>query len=276
VWAALRLGIRDYVGKNGFPGVILGLSGGIDSALTAALAADALGADRVIGVAMPSTHSAPESLGGAEALATSLGIRLITLPIAEAVDAFESTLSEAFTGRIPDITEENIQARTRGTLLMALSNKLGPLVMATGNKSEISVGYSTLYGDMVGGFAPLRDVYKTWVYRLARWRNDSEGREVIPEETIVRPPTAELRPDQLDTDSLPPYELLDAILEGYIERGLDPAELVAQGHAAELVTEVVRLVDRAEYKRRQGPVGIKITPRAFGRDRRMPITMHHA
>ena len=276
VWAALRLGIRDYVGKNGFPGVILGLSGGIDSALTAALAADALGPDRVIGVAMPSTHSAPESLGGAEALATSLGIRLITLPIADAVDAMETTLTETFAGRTPDITEENIQARTRGTLLMALSNKLGPLVLATGNKSEMSVGYSTLYGDMVGGFAPLRDVYKTWVYRLSRWRNDSEGREVIPEETIVRPPTAELRPDQLDTDSLPPYELLDAILEGYIERGLDPAELVAQGHAAALVTEVVRLVDRAEYKRRQGPVGIKITPRAFGRDRRMPITMRHA
>ena len=158
---------------------------------------------------------------------------------------------------------------------MALSNKLGSLVLATGNKSEISVGYSTLYGDMVGGFAPLRDLYKTWVYRLSRWRNASEGREVIPEETIRRPPTAELRPDQLDTDSLPPYELLDAILEGYVERGLEPAELVAQGYADQVVADVVRMVDRAEYKRRQGPVGIKITPRAFGRDRRMPITTRH-
>lgn len=275
VWAALRLGIRDYVGKNGFPGVIIGLSGGIDSALTAALAADALGPDRVIGVALPSVHSAPESLAGAAALATSLGIALLEVPILGVVRAFEDALAEPLAGHPPDITEENLQARARGTLLMALSNKLGSLVLATGNKSEMSVGYSTLYGDMVGGFAPLRDVYKTWVYRLARWRNDAEGREVIPEETIRRPPTAELRPDQLDTDSLPPYELLDAILEGYVERGLEPAELVAQGYADQVVTDVVRMVDRAEYKRRQGPVGIKITPRAFGRDRRMPITTRH-
>lgn len=275
VWAALRLGIHDYVHKNGFPGVILGLSGGIDSALTAALAADALGPDRVTGVALPSTHSSPDSLRGAEALAEALGIRLLTLPIAGVVDAFEETLADAFTGLAADITEENLQARARGTLLMALSNKLGPLVLATGNKSEMSVGYSTLYGDMVGGFAPLRDLSKTWVYRLSRWRNDSEGREVIPEETIARPPTAELRPGQLDTDSLPPYDVLDDILEGYVERGLEPDEIVGLGHPRQVVSDVVRMVDRAEYKRRQGPVGIKITPRAFGRDRRMPITTRH-
>jgi NAD+ synthase (glutamine-hydrolysing) len=275
VWGALRTGLRDYVGKNRFPGVLIGLSGGIDSALTAALAADALGPDAVTGVAMPSELSSPESLEGAEALAESLAIRLIQLPIAPVVDAFEEVLAEPFAGREPDKTEENIQARARGTLLMALSNKLGPLVLATGNKSEISVGYSTLYGDMVGGFAPLRDLSKTWVYRLARWRNASEGREVVPEATIARPPTAELRPGQLDTDSLPPYDVLDAILEGYVEQGLEPDDLVRRGHPELLVAEVVRMVDRAEYKRRQGPVGIKITPRAFGRDRRMPITTRH-
>ncbi|MGD9573459.1 MAG: NAD+ synthase [Thermoleophilia bacterium] len=275
VWAALVVGIRDYVGKNGFPGVIMGLSGGIDSALTAALAADALGSDRVTGVALPSEHSSPESLAGAQALAEALGIRLLQVPIAGVVNAFEDALAEAFGDRAADITEENLQARARGTLLMALSNKLGPLVLATGNKSEMSVGYSTLYGDMVGGFAPLRDLSKTWVYRLCRWRNASEGREVIPEETIRRPPTAELRPGQLDTDSLPPYDVLDAILEGYVERGLEPDEIVAEGHPRQVVADVVRMVDRAEYKRRQGPVGIKITPRAFGRDRRMPITTRH-
>jgi NAD+ synthase (glutamine-hydrolysing) len=275
VWAALRTGLRDYVAKNRFPGVLLGLSGGIDSALAAALAADALGPGAVTGVAMPSSHSSPESLAGAQALAESLAVRLLVLPIAPVVDGFEEVLAEAFAGREPDITEENIQARARGTLLMALSNKLGPLVLATGNKSEMSVGYSTLYGDMVGGFAPLRDLSKTWVYRLARWRNASEGREVIPEATIARPPTAELRPGQLDTDSLPPYDLLDAILEGYVEQGLEPDDLVRRGHPEIIVAEVVRMVDRAEYKRRQGPVGIKITPRAFGRDRRMPITTRH-
>ena len=275
VWAALVLGIRDYVGKNGFPGVLIGLSGGIDSALTAALAADALGPEAVTGVALPSAHSSPESLAGAEALAEALGIRLLTVPIGGVVASFEEALAESFDGRPPDIAEENLQARARGTLLMALSNKLGPLVLATGNKSEMSVGYSTLYGDMVGGFAPLRDLSKTWVYRLSRWRNAAEGREVIPARTIARPPTAELRPGQLDTDSLPPYDLLDAILEGYVERGLEPDELVAQGHPRQVVADVVRMVDRAEYKRRQGPVGIKITPRAFGRDRRMPITTRH-
>jgi NAD+ synthase (glutamine-hydrolysing) len=275
VWAALRTGLRDYVDKNRFPRVILGLSGGIDSALTAALAADALGSERVTGVALPSSHSSPESLAGAQALAESLAIRLLELPIVPVVEAFEEVLAEPFAGRPRDIAEENLQARARGTLLMALSNKLGPLVLATGNKSEISVGYSTLYGDMVGGFAPLRDLSKTWVYRLARWRNASEGREVVPEATIARPPTAELRPGQLDTDSLPSYDVLDAILEGYVEQGLEPEDLVRQGHPQDVVAAVVRMVDRAEYKRRQGPVGIKITPRAFGRDRRMPITTRH-
>jgi NAD+ synthase (glutamine-hydrolysing) len=275
VWAALRLGLRDYVDKNGFPGVLIGLSGGIDSALTAALAADALAPERVTGVAMPSSLSSPESLAGAETLAEALGIQLLVVPIASVVSAFEDALAEPFAGRPPDIAEENLQARARGTILMALSNKLGPLVLATGNKSEISVGYSTLYGDMVGGFAPLRDLSKTWVYRLSRWRNQVEGREVVPDATIRRAPTAELRPGQLDTDSLPPYDLLDAILEGYVEQGLEPADLVRRGLPEKVVEDVVRMVDRAEYKRRQGPVGIKITPRAFGRDRRMPITSHH-
>ena len=275
VWAALRTGLRDYVGKNGFPGVLVGLSGGIDSALTATLAADALGPERVTGVAMPSSYSAAESLTGAQALAEALAIRLLDLPIVPVVDAYDEVLAEPFEGRERDVTEENIQARARGTLLMALSNKLGWLVLATGNKSEISVGYSSLYGDMVGGFAPLRDISKTWVYRLAVWRNASEGREVLPQATIDRAPTAELRPGQLDTDSLPPYDVLDAILEGYVEQGLEPDDLVRRGHPEILVAEVVRMVDRAEYKRRQGPVGIKITPRAFGRDRRMPITTRH-
>jgi NAD+ synthase (glutamine-hydrolysing) len=275
VWAALCLGLRDYVDKNRFPGVILGLSGGIDSALAAALAAGALGPERVTGVALPSVLSAPESLAGAQALSESLAIRLIEIPIAGVVDSFEEVLADALDGSVRDVTAENLQARARGTLLMALSNTLGLLVLATGNKSEMSVGYSTLYGDMVGGFAPLRDISKTWVYRLARWLNAAEGREVIPEATIRRPPTAELRPGQLDTDTLPPYDLLDAILEGYVEQNLEPAELVLRGHPEDVVADVVRMVDRAEYKRRQGPVGIKITPRAFGRDRRMPITTRH-
>jgi NAD+ synthase (glutamine-hydrolysing) len=275
VWQALVTGLRDYVDKNGFPGVILGLSGGIDSALCAALAAEALGPDRVVGVAMPSEHSAAESLTGARALAESLGIDLLVVPITGAVGALEASLADVVAADAPGVTFENLQARARGTLLMALSNARGSLVLATGNKSEMSVGYSTLYGDMVGGFAPLRDLSKTWVYRLSRWRNADGGREVIPEATIARPPTAELRPGQLDTDSLPPYDVLDAILEGYVEQGCDATELAANGHEPDLVAEVIRMVDRAEYKRRQGPVGIKITPRAFGRDRRMPITSRH-
>ncbi len=272
LWAALVTGVRDYVGKNGFPGVVIGLSGGIDSALTAAIAVDALGADRVRGVAMPSVFTSRQSTGDAQALADSLGIRMDIIPIAPVVDAFEAQLADVFEGRPRDVAEENLQARVRGTLLMAISNKHGDMVLATGNKSEMSVGYSTIYGDMAGGFAPIRDVSKTWVYRLSSWRNQDAGREVIPEATIVRPPTAELRPDQLDSDSLPDYGVLDPILEAYIERDLPPEALVERGFPADAVARVAALVDRAEYKRRQGPPGIKTTPRAFGRDRRMPIT----
>jgi len=272
LWAALVTGVRDYVVKNGFPGVVIGLSGGIDSALTAAIAVDALGADRVRGVAMPSVFTSGQSTGDAQALADSLGIRMDIIPIAPVVDAFEAQLADVFEGRPRDVAEENLQARVRGTLLMAISNKHGDMVLATGNKSEMSVGYSTIYGDMAGGFAPIRDVSKTWVYRLSSWRNQDAGREVIPEATIVRPPTAELRPDQLDSDSLPDYGVLDPILEAYIERDLPPEALVERGFPADAVARVAALVDRAEYKRRQGPPGIKTTPRAFGRDRRMPIT----
>ena len=276
LWGALVLGVRDYVDKNGFPGVIIGLSGGIDSALTAAIAVDALGADRVRGVAMPSVFTSGQSTDDAAALAQSLGIRLDIIPIASVVEAFEGQLADVFAGRPRDVAEENLQARVRGTLLMAISNKHGDMVLATGNKSEMSVGYSTIYGDMAGGFAPLRDVSKTWVYRLASWRNREEGREVIPQATIDRPPTAELRPDQRDSDSLPAYEVLDPILEAYVEQDLPPAALVERGFPDDVVRRVIGMVDRAEYKRRQGPPGIKTTPRAFGRDRRMPITNRYA
>ncbi len=276
LWGALVLGVRDYVGKNGFPGVVIGLSGGIDSALTAAIAVDALGPDRVRGVAMPSVFTSGQSTDDAATLAQSLGIRLDVIPIAPVVDAFEAQLADVFEGRPRDVAEENLQARVRGTLLMAMSNKNGDMVLATGNKSEMSVGYSTIYGDMAGGFAPLRDVSKTWVYRLASWRNREEGREVIPQATIDRPPTAELRPDQRDSDSLPDYEVLDPILEAYVEQDLPPAALVERGFPDDVVRRVIGMVDRAEYKRRQGPPGIKTTPRAFGRDRRMPITNRYA
>jgi NAD+ synthase (glutamine-hydrolysing) len=277
LWAAIRCGIRDYLAKNGISDVLLGLSGGIDSALTAALAVDALGADHVAGVAMPSDFSSPQSLADAQALAESLAIRLIELPIAGPVDAFEDVLAREFEGTARGVAEENVQARVRGTLLMALSNKFGGLVLATGNKSEAAVGYATLYGDMAGGLSPIKDLPKTWVYRLARWRNASEGREVIPVATIERPPTAELRPDQRDTDSLPPYEVLDPILEAYVEEGL-PVDEVARrtGVDPDTVGDIIRMVHRAEYKRRQGAIGIKLTPRAFGRDRRMPITNRDA
>jgi NAD+ synthase (glutamine-hydrolysing) len=272
LWRALVLGIRDYVDKNGFPGVLIGLSGGIDSALTAALAVDALGADRVTGVAMPSVFSSPESLGDAKDLSDLLGIALQVIPIAPAVAALEAALAEAFAGRPPGVAEENLQARVRGTLLMALSNKLGAMVLATGNKSEIAVGYSTLYGDMVGGFAPIRDVAKTTVYDLARWRNAQAGQDVIPAHSIERAPSAELRPDQRDTDSLPDYSVLDPILKSYVEADRDSDDIGSAGASPDVIRGVVRMVDRAEYKRRQGPIGIKITPRAFGKDRRMPIT----
>jgi len=276
LWGALVLGVRDYVGKNRFPGVVIGLSGGIDSALTAAIAVDALGPDHVRGVAMPSVFTSDQSTGDALLLAQSLGIRMDVIPIAPVVEAFEAQLADVFEGRGRDVAEENLQARVRGTLLMAISNKHGAMVLATGNKSEMSVGYSTIYGDMAGGFAPLRDVSKTWVYRLSSWRNHQEGREVIPQATIDRAPTAELRPDQRDSDSLPDYEVLDPILEAYVEQDLPPVAIVERGHPDDLVRRIIGMVDRAEYKRRQGPPGIKTTPRAFGRDRRMPITNRYA
>lgn len=270
IYKALVTGVRDYVGKNGFNGVVIGLSGGIDSALTAAIAVDALGADKVTGVAMPSVYSASESLRDAQTLAENLKIRFLTIPIMEAFGAFEHLLAPAFDGRKPDVTEENLQARIRGNILMALSNKFGWMVLTTGNKSEVATGYCTLYGDMVGGFSALKDVPKTWVFALSRYRNTVSP--VIPEYTITRPPSAELRPDQKDEDSLPPYEVLDPILELYVEHDTPPDEIVAQGFDDAVVRRVIRLVDFNEYKRRQAAPGVKITPRAFGKDRRMPIT----
>jgi NAD+ synthase (glutamine-hydrolysing) len=270
VYRALVTATRDYLGKNGFDTVHVGLSGGIDSSLVATIAADALGRDRVIGVAMPSSYSRPSSLADAEALAANLGIRLLTLPIAEPVEGFLSVLKESFAGTEPGVAEENLQARVRGTLLMSLSNKFGSLVLTTGNKSELAVGYSTLYGDMAGGFAVIRDVPKTLVYELARWRNGAGV--VIPQSVLDKAPSAELRPDQLDTDSLPPYEVLDPILEAYVEDDASVEELVAAGFDRDTVERVVRLVDGAEYKRRQAPPGPKITGRSFGKDRRLPIT----
>jgi NAD+ synthase (glutamine-hydrolysing) len=270
VYRALVTATRDYVAKNGFDTVHIGLSGGIDSSLVATIAADALGRDRVIGVAMPSSYSSASSLADASALAANLGIRLLTLPIGEPVEGFLSVLKEPFAGTEPGIAEENVQARARGTLLMSLSNKFGSLVLTTGNKSELAVGYCTLYGDMAGGFAVISDVPKTLVYALARWRNGAGV--VIPQSVLDKPPSAELRPGQLDTDSLPPYEVLDPILEGYVEDDASVDELVAQGFDRAIVEKVVRLVDGAEYKRRQAPPGPKITGRSFGKDRRLPIT----
>jgi len=270
VYAALTLGVRDYVRKNGFTSVVLGLSGGVDSALTACIAVDALGARNVEGVSMPSPFTAPESERDAASLAKALGMRLRTIPIADMMQAFDQALAKPFAGRAADTTEENLQARIRGNTLMALSNKFGWLVLTTGNKSETSVGYSTLYGDTAGGFAVLKDVYKTQVYALARWRN-AQG-AVIPENTITRAPSAELKPDQNDQDTLPPYEALDAILRQYVEEDRSIAEIARLGHDESLVRRVARMVDVAEYKRRQSPPGIKITTRAFGKDRRLPIT----
>ena len=269
---ALELGLRDYVEKNGFREVVLGISGGIDSALTAALAAETLGPDRVVCVSMPSRFSSPETRRDARAVAESLGARYLEVPIDPVVDAFGAALAEAFAGTAAGIAEENVQARARGVIVMALSNKFGWLALATGNKSELSVGYATLYGDMAGGFALLKDVYKTDVFRLARHLNERAGRELIPVSIIERAPSAELRPGQRDEDSLPPYEVLDRVLEGYVERDLSRDELVAEGLPGDVVDEAIRLVDRAEYKRRQAPPGIRITSKAFGRDRRLPIT----
>lgn len=270
IYQALVLGIRDYIGKNGFGGVVLGLSGGIDSALTLALAVDALGADRVRTVMMPSPYTADISLADAKDMAARLGVKHEVLPIAPCFDAFRGTLASTFAGLPEDLTEENIQARIRGTLLMAISNKTGWLVLTTGNKSELAVGYSTLYGDMAGGFAPLKDVLKTVVYQLSNWRNAQSP--VIPERIITRPPSAELRPDQTDQDSLPPYDVLDRIIQGYMEQDRPAASLVAEGLPADAVAQVVRLLRLAEYKRQQGPVGPRVTARAFGRDWRYPIT----
>ncbi|MBV9311034.1 MAG: NAD+ synthase [Solirubrobacterales bacterium] len=271
---ALVLGLRDYVEKNGFAHVVMGISGGIDSALVAAIAVDALGAERVSAVVMPSPYSSPDTQRDAHQLAANLGIEAIELPIAETMGSYQSMLDAVFDGREPDITEENLQARIRGNLLMALSNKFGWLVLTTGNKSELAVGYSTLYGDSAGGFAVIKDCPKTLVYELARHLNES--REVIPSAILERPPSAELRPDQRDADSLPPYEVLDPILDAYIEDDLGQEEIVLRGFDPHEVERVVQMVDRAEYKRRQNPPGIKITTRAFGRDRRVPITNRYS
>jgi NAD+ synthase (glutamine-hydrolysing) len=272
VYSALTLGLRDYVEKNGFEHVILALSGGIDSALVALVAVDALGSDRVSVVVMPSPNSSDETQADARTIAANLGVELIEISIAEAMEAYGHALAPAFEGTEPGLAEENVQARIRGNLVMALSNKYGWLVLTTGNKSELSVGYATLYGDMAGGFAVIKDVFKLLVYRLVRWRNEREGRDLIPASVLERPPSAELRPDQLDEDSLPPYEVLDRILEAYVERDEGVEALVAEGLPEETVMGVVRLVDRAEYKRRQAPPGIRVSTKAFGRDRRLPIT----
>jgi len=278
-YAACVLGLRDYVRKNGFPGVLLGISGGIDSALCAAIAVDALGADKVRGVMLPYRFTAQVSLDDAARLAKNLGIRYEVLPIADAVEGFEKILSAPFKGLERDITEENLQARARGTLLMAMSNKTGAMVVTTGNKSEMSVGYATLYGDMNGGFNPIKDIYKTEVFRLSSLRNawKPEGAlgpsgEVIPVNIITRPPTAELRENQTDQDSLPPYDMLDAILERLVEREEPLASIIAAGFDTDVVTRVDRLLNIAEYKRRQAAPGVKVTTRNFGRDRRYPIT----
>jgi NAD+ synthase (glutamine-hydrolysing) len=272
IYAALRTGLRDYVEKNRFQHVVLALSGGIDSALVAMVAADALGPERVTCVSMPSPFSSEGTRADARSIAANLGTEFIEISIEDAMGAYDAMLSDAFAGREPDIAEENVQARIRGNVVMALSNKFGWLVLTTGNKSELSVGYATLYGDMAGGFAVLKDVFKGTVYRLVRWRNEQAGRELVPASVLERPPSAELRAEQTDQDSLPPYDLLDAILAGYVEEDLDGVELVRRGLPREDVERVIRMVDRAEYKRRQAPPGIKISTKAFGRDRRLPIT----
>ena len=279
IYRCMMLGLADYVGKNGFPGIVLGLSGGIDSALSAAVAVDALGAGHVRSFMLPSPYTSQESLDDAAECASLLGIACDTVPITPAMDAFAEVLAPVFAGRQADITEENIQSRARGLILMAISNKLGHMVLTTGNKSEMSVGYATLYGDMCGGFSVLKDIYKTLVFELCHWRNDHHphgalGPEgaVMPDRVISKPPSAELKPNQTDQDSLPPYEELDSILAGLIEGEQSVDRLVERGHDRATVLRVWKMLDRAEYKRRQAPPGVKITRRAFGRDRRYPIT----
>jgi len=276
VYEALTLGVRDYAGKNGFENVVIALSGGVDSALTTAIAVDALGPERVKTVYMPSPYSSAESESDARRLTEGLhlsdGAQMITIPIGGAMNEYDKALAGVFEGEQTGLAEENIQARIRGALIMALSNKFGWLVLTTGNKSEIAVGYCTLYGDTVGGFAVIKDLFKTKVYRLCRWRNKKAGIEIIPRSIIDKPPTAELRPGQLDTDSLPPYDVLDPILAEYIEHDKNIDEIRKLGYVKRLVIDIVRMVDRSEYKRRQGPLGVKITPKAFGRDRRSPVT----
>ncbi len=272
IYDALALGTRDYILKNGFEKVLIGLSGGIDSSLVAAIAVDALGSSNVVGVTMPSRYSSPASAADAGLLARNLDIRLMNIPIEKPFQAYLEILAEAFEGTEPNVTEENIQARVRGNILMALSNKFGWLVLTTGNKSEMATGYTTLYGDMAGGFAVIKDVPKTMVYELTGYRNSRAGSELIPSAIIDKPPTAELRPEQKDIDSLPPYDLLDPVLTAYVEEDKSIEQIIATGVSEEVVKQAARLVDASEYKRRQAPPGIKITPRAFGRDRRLPIT----
>jgi len=274
VYEALKMGVKDYVNKNGFSGVLLGLSGGIDSALTLAIAVDALGADKVEAVMMPFRYTAEISKHDAAEQAATLGVKYQSIPIESMYTAFEAALASSFEGCDTDLTEENLQARIRGTLLMALSNKTGKMVLATSNKSEVAVGYSTLYGDMVGGFSPLKDVPKNLVYRLAEYRNTLS--QCIPERVITRPPSAELRPGQLDQDSLPDYDVLDAIIKLYVKQDKTPDEIIALGYPEDEVRKVIRLIERSEYKRRQSAPGIKISQRAFGRDRRYPITSHYS
>jgi NAD+ synthase (glutamine-hydrolysing) len=279
IHAALTLGVRDYGRKSGFTRALVALSGGIDSAVVGAIAADAFGPENVTGVALPSAISSAHSLADARELASNLGIRLETVPIADAVAACETLLAPSFAGRPADVTEENIQARVRGVMMMAFSNKFGSLLLTTGNKSELAVGYCTLYGDMCGGLGVISDVFKTQVYALANWMNAEARRRgavpPIPQSTIDKPPSAELRPGQLDQDSLPPYDVLDAILKGYVEEGLSRKDLIGQGFDPAVVEDVVRKVDLNEYKRKQAPPGLKINPLAFGVGRRIPIVQKY-
>ena len=276
IYQALVLGTGDYAGKNGFAKVLLGLSGGIDSSVTAAIAVAALGAENVIGITMPSKYNSPETIGDAEKLARNLGIEFMTIPIEPIIKQFDKALKTAQGWNSEGIAYENLQARIRGSILMSLSNQCGSLVLTTGNKSEIAVGYTTLYGDTAGGFAVIKDVPKTVVYKLAGHINKISGRQIIPSDVLTRPPSAELRPDQKDSDSLPDYDLLDTILKGYVEEDKSAQQLVESGLPQDVVLRVIRMVDRNEYKRRQSPPGVKITPKAFGKDRRLPITNRYS